>query len=43
MKKRYVLKKEIKEELVQLGIELLGIVFMIGFVYLLFLLNAIMF
>lgn len=43
MKKRYKLRKEIKEELIELGMEVLGIITAIGFVYLLILLNAIMF
>ena len=43
MKKKYVLKKEIKAELIELGMEILGLIGMIGFVYLLFVLNAIMF
>ena len=43
MKKRYRLKKEIKEGLIESGMEILAIIGMIGFVYLLFLLNAIMF
>ena len=43
MVKRYRLRKEIKEELIQLGIELLGIVFMILLVIFLIMLNGIMF
>ena len=43
MKKKYVLKKEIKEELIQLGIDILGIVFMVLLVIFLILLNGIMF
>lgn len=43
MKKKYKLRKEIKKELAELGIEILGIFAAIGFVYLLFLLNAIIF
>ena len=43
MKKKYVLRKEIKEELIQLGIDILGIVFMVLLVIFLILLNGIMF
>ena len=43
MKKKYVLKKEIKEELTQLGIDILGIVFMVVLIIFLILLNGIMF
>lgn len=43
IKKRYVLKKEIKEELEQLGIEVLGVMFMSGLVLLMLLVNGILF
>lgn len=43
MKKRYVLKKEIKEELVQLGIEILGLTAMAGIIILLIMINGILF
>lgn len=43
MKAKYVLKKEIKEELTQLGIDILGIVFMVVLIIFLILLNGIMF
>ncbi len=43
MKTKYVLKKEIKEELTQLGIDILGIVFMVVLIIFLILLNGIMF
>ena len=43
MKKKYVLKKEIKEELMQLGIEVLGLIAAAAMVLLLIMLNAIMF
>lgn len=43
MKEKYVLKKEIKEELMQLGIDILGIVFMVVLIIFLILLNGIMF
>jgi hypothetical protein len=43
MKEKYVLKKEIKEELIQLGIDILGVVFMVILIIFLILLNGIMF
>lgn len=43
MKEKYVLKKEIKEELIQLGIDILGVVFMVVLIIFLILLNGIMF
>ena len=43
MKTKYVLKKEIKEELTQLGIDILIIVFMVVLIIFLILLNGIMF
>lgn len=43
MKEKYVLKKEIKEELMQLGIDILGIVFVVVLIIFLILLNGIMF
>lgn len=43
MKKKYVLKKEIKHELINLGIEVLGIMCMSGIILLLMLLNGMIF
>lgn len=43
IKKRYVLKKEIREELLNLCIEVLGIMCLSGIVFLLLLLNGILF
>ena len=43
IKKRYVLKKEIKEELLSLTLEVLGLVTISGIVILLILLNGLMF
>ena len=43
MKTKYVLKKEIKEELTQLGIDILVIVFMVVLIIFLILLNGIVF
>lgn len=43
IKKRYVLKKEIKEELLNLTLEVLGLVTISGIVILLMLLNGLMF
>ena len=43
MKTKYFLKKEIKEELTQLGIDILGIVFMVVLIIFLILLNEIIF
>lgn len=43
MKKKYVLKKEIREELINLGIEVLGIMCMSGIILLLMLLNGMLF
>lgn len=43
MKKKYKLKKEVKEELMQLGIEVLGIMLISGIVLLMLLVNGILF
>ena len=43
IKKRYVLKNEIKEELLNLTLEVLGLVTISGIVILLILLNGLMF
>ena len=43
IKKKYVLKKEIKEELLNLTLEVLGLVTISGIVILLILLNGLMF
>ena len=43
MKKKYILKKEIKQELFNLGIEVLGIMCMSGIILLLMLLNGMLF
>ena len=43
MKKKYVLKKEVKDELIQLGIEVLGIIAMISLIALIIMFNAVIF
>lgn len=43
MKTKYVLKKEIRDELINLGIEILGIMCMSGIILLLMLLNGMIF
>lgn len=43
MKKRYRLKKEIKQELIQIGMEAVAIITMAGIVYMLTVLNTIIF
>ena len=43
MVKKYRLRKEIKEELIQLGIEILGLTAMVGIIILLIMINGILF
>ena len=43
IKKKYVLRKEIREGLLNLGLEVLGLMFISGFILLLLLLNGMMF